>query len=295
MNARLVGCVAACALIGVTAGCDDQFPDPLERSTIRGKVTYEGTAHENFSRPAVQVMAFYTFPPATTPNSLHVTEDLEGLADGGVSYELREVVPFDYYILGQLFDLDDRDDLTVPAGGYPDFCALSATSAPLTVAAFDDVDGIDFTLHDAAGSTDPCASDPSVCPEPGFATLVVNITSAMNPADLSTDDLLLVALFTQFPPNSFPVVSTILPSSQLEFPMTVKYTNVPTDELVLYACLDIGGDNTQSLCGDSDVWTLFDGGSTHAFMSGKVVTFDLDLDDGTSSTTVQDKSELNCE
>jgi hypothetical protein len=265
-------------------GCDNDLPEPDDGGTVRGTVTYDGDAQSDLIEPAVRVVAVYTFPPtdleAMPPHGLVQIENPDLSAP--LPYELRHLAPGPYYILGQLFDMQDPDSLTTPAGAYPDFCVpFQVDGGNVEVQPDAAVDGIDITLYDAAGQTDPCtAASAEVCPAAGAATLDFEVRSA---SEVGADDILVVALFASNPPTGAPTRFKLFTPGQFSFPHRVLDNAVPPGDHVVAVCHDRGGDDVLGGgCGEEDASLVWNDGEAIAMDADMIYRTGVDLDTAAS-------------
>ena len=272
------------------AACDPELPDDEPTGSVRGSVTYDGTAHEAFARPALSVAAFFAWPPQAPPNSMVMIETDE--LPGTVDYELRDLAPHDYFVVAQVIDLDDQGAVSVPTGSFPNFCALTEADGTVTVRESDAVESVDITVYDSAGADDPCGADTTSCPGDGQATMRLTLNADVSNAPIESADVVSVGLFETWPPNAPPVVFSLVTSDNIEFPLSVVVTTVPAGDLYAYACLDRGGDNSFETCSD-DPWAVQGGGTPVTFDAGKIVTLEFDLDAGSSASPVVEDA-LDC-
>jgi hypothetical protein len=150
------------SLVPLVLACSSDIPAEPEGARIAGHIRYDGDAHRALGRPALQIMACIDFPPTRTPHGLLVVD--KPTFPGTVDYELTFIPSQTYKVAAQLIDLDSpgAGSETLPAGGYPNLCALLAPDAVGTVTVTDDVaaDNVDIQLYDGGGLADPCFETP---------------------------------------------------------------------------------------------------------------------------------------
>jgi hypothetical protein len=266
-------------------GCTD-IPAATVGGRILGTISYQGTAHLSMKRPAVRVMAVVDFPPSSGPLGFQIIEQGEQVNfPVQVSYELLGIVPYQYKVVAQLVDLANPDAAAtqLPLGGYPSFCALLAPDQGWVVVSKDAaITGADFVLYENAGTTDPCNTSTSVCPQGGKATLALVVQSSRTP---TVADRLITALFATFP-STAPASTSVVSGEALAFPQTVLDNSIPPGNYAaLYVCFDVGGNSGTGLCTDEDAYVLDMPASGIVFSANQILTLVVDLD--THSLTVQ--------
>ena len=266
-------------------GCTD-IPAATVGGRILGKISYQGTAHQTMKRPAVRVMVVVDFPPSSGPLGFQIIERGEQPNfPAQVSYELLGIVPYQYKVVAQLVDLAEPEAAAtqLPLGGYPNFCALLAPDQGWVVVRDDaPVTGADFSLYDNAGTTDPCNTSTSVCPQAGRATMNLVVQSARTPVSV---DRVIVALFANFP-STATTSTRLVPGDQLAFPQTILDDSIPPGSYAaLYVCFDVGGNSGTGLCTGEDAYVLDVPPSPIVFPADKIVNLVADLD--AHSVTVQ--------
>jgi len=258
--------------------CTD-IPEAPTGGCILGKISYQGSAHLAMKRPAVRVMVVVDFPPSAGPLGFQIIERGEQPNfPVQVSYELKGIVPYQYKVVAQLIDLANPDAAAtqLPLGGYPNFCALLAPDRGwIAVSKVAAVTGADFSLYDNAGTTDPCNTSTTVCPQAGKATMNLVVQSSKA---IASADRLIAALFATFPSTTTTSTSAI-PGSQLAFPYTILNNSIPPATYsALYVCFDVGGNSGTGLCTDEDAFVLDVPPSGIVFPADKIVNLLADLD-----------------
>lgn len=273
--------VAACGILG----CGTEIPEAPKGERVSGTLSYAGTAAATMGRPLARVMMFIDFPPSGSPHAMLSIERPD--FSKPVPYVLDWVTPASYKVLAQLIDLDspNTDITTLPAGGYPNFCALSSpTQGFVAIQSHAPVQNVDVTLYDLAGQTDPCNVPTSICPTPGKASLSLIVRSSRLP---TSADSLVFALFSTFPSFS-PASSRKVTGDQLSFPATIVDNKlVPGTYSALYACLDVGSNSGMGLCSAEDAYVL-DAATTIALVAGKITNVVADLDSEKITVTGMD-------
>jgi|GEM_PF-5542576 len=281
---QIVALMAAAVVSFGATGCDDDIIEPAAGLRVSGTVFYEGAGFDNFAEPAMQVAVFSAFPPISVPHGFIVVENPEFTA-AGISYEVTGVPAWDggYQVIGQIVDQTNLADMSGPTGAFPDFCQLSAAEGGLvTVAEDEPTTGIDITLFDSGGATDPCANNTDACPgSAGQASLVVDLTSEVDPGTFTDTDTVFIGLFATFPgpPSAFRIV----PRADIEFPLQVILNETVPDDYVVFACYDRMGDNLMD-CGDGegDVAAFYDSQTPVTLAADTITTLGLDIDSGDS-------------
>jgi len=274
------------------AACDSELPEPPPGGRITGTVRYVGDAHRDLHRPGLQVAAFATFPPSGPPHAIAVLEPDDGDLTA-VPYELANLAPFDgYRVFARVAELEDPTGgpMDLPLGGYPSFCALTRPEGRVTVTVDGPTAGIDIDVYDDGGLDDPCnVPTDDVCPQPGFATLNVEIRSTRTATDA---DALLVALFDVFPSMS-PAIAFLIPGGEVSFPEIVRHNAVPPASYpAFYTCLDVGMNNLASLCGSEDAFVLRT--DPIDFPADQIVSLTADLDAGSLAVSVDPPATFGC-
>jgi hypothetical protein len=284
---------AAPLLLAVCCACASEYPPPAADTGVRGLVSYGGTAGADYVAPGVQVAAFPTFPPSGPPFALDTVED-PVFDRGPVAYELLHLPARRYYVVAQFVDLRAEMDLSAPAGSHPDACALEASTGSIEVRAGEVTSGIDIVIHDGAGSSDPCHAAASVCPRPGKSSLVLEVSAALAPEDVTSDDQLVLGLFAAWPPTGPPVWFRLL-TSGIVFPVQSIGNDLTPGQYAVYACLDRGKNHLTQVCGDEDSWVVHGAGALVDFPADRIVRIQLDLTAGTSTApTVEDPAQHGC-
>jgi hypothetical protein len=294
-RSRYLALSALAALLVGGPACDDDRPSVSQGGVIEGRVFYEGQTYPALSRPALQVAAFGTFPPGGPPHAARVIEN-PVFGDDGVPYRLSGLPVYDkFFVVGQIIDLDDPANTTAPAGSYPDFCQLSEPTGTVAVTEDAPTTGIDFTLYGSGGAEDPCAVVTDACPEAGRGSLVIEARANVAAGDIGASDTAVIALFTSFP--GAPALFRVVPSADLEFPLTVILPNVVPNDYVVYVCYDRGGDNSQGLCDETeDTFAFYDMQNKVSFAEATIVQLGLDLETGDSNPAkVTTAAEAGCE
>ncbi|MEM9074920.1 MAG: hypothetical protein AAGE52_40860 [Myxococcota bacterium] len=269
------GLLALCVLAGL--GCDHDLGEDAVGQSIRGTLTYEGTAAQDFEDPAWFVIATTALDPDVVPHALTVirTADLTPTA-----YELRFLPAGRYFLVAQLVDLDDFDPVTAPIGAFPNGCILTSMPEGRSLEITEDVDrdAVDMIVRDGTFA-DPCFRDDvdvtlDPCPNAGRMAVSLRLESSEAPA---AGDRIVLALAPSFPPAEDETRSV---RSDLAFPFLAGFNEQEPGDYVVYACLDRGSDAPDGLCGDGDLLAMSD---AITFAGDFVHEVTVDLDAGTVS------------
>jgi hypothetical protein len=291
-RAALLPWLVMAALAG---GCSTQLPEPPAGLVIRGEVRYQGQAHLGYTRPAIQVLAFARLPASaddrTRPHALVVLEPAS--YDAPIAYVLGPLPPFRYKVLARVFDLANLDIhyTQLPSGGYPDACkVLEGPTGNVEVTEAAPTTGIDITMYDRGGTTDPCNMQATeVCPQPGTGSLVARLLLDRPIAQVVAPDKLLFAVLknaTDLLPVRFRLLEAPDVAQAGGFPYRVVFNNVPPDSYLAYGCYDVGGDNiTSGACGPMDFATPYMNMGRLDIAAGTITTIELDLGRNTSALT----------
>jgi hypothetical protein len=276
----------------VLLGCQTELPVPPAGRAIRGQVRYEG--HVSFEHPALQVAALALVPPPGRPHAATFIDR----PTFPVAYELRNLPPWKYKVVARLFDTKHMmADDKLPTGGFPDFCSfVGAPEGNVPVLEDLPTTGIDLTLYDGGGATDPCNQGDDVCPKPASGTLEAVLELARAPADIKAPDQLVFAVVddpTKIPPTRF----RLLPASTIAskgFPYTIVINDVPPGSYNVYACYDVGG-NSLTGCGPEDFSLVYMDSARLPVEAAKVTTIRMSLDRGTSELMkIDDPASRGC-
>ena len=289
------------ALVGTALtliGCVDDLPLEPEGGRITGHVVYAGDAHTSYRAPALEIAAFIQLGalavPIGPPHSLVTVVDPDFGDPAGVAYELRGLPAYGYFVVAQLRDLEDERDVTAPAGGFPDICAVAGRDVG-NARVTDDVPAIDidFVLYDDGGAADPCRADQPPTdepptdeppPEPDFcvpgdrAGLALRVNASDGITAMGAGDQLIVGLFDSWPAVGPPGAFRVLPGDEAQLPALVTFDDLMPGDFVVYACLDRGRDNLLG-CDDpaEDSFSLHGDGVPVELPAGRVVSVELVL------------------
>jgi hypothetical protein len=151
--------------------------------------------------------------------------------------------------------------------------------------------GVTFTIHDLAGTSDPCTQNQ--CHKPGMATMRVVVKSS-RPA--AARDRLRVVLF-QSESETQPASLRILEGAKFTFPTVVTDNQLTPGRYALAtACLDIGADSGTGRCTDEDFEAVYSAPqSPIEFPADRIVNLTADLDAKTFTFDgVEDSTEREC-
>lgn len=275
--AALWVCLLACVLACVSA-CGDDLPEPATTGTVSGTIRYGGTAHLAFTKPTLSVSAFAAWPPDSAPYAL-VELDASKIQDG-IAYTLTGLPDFQYHLVAVLFDGAKTLGATDPTGAFPNACALAPNQPPpVVIAQQNTLQAIDVTVYDTGGSADPCfsANTDKVCPEDGAASLLLTVTTGVDPSTLTADDAFIYGLFSAWPPRGAPTAFKLLASADILPTIELTDLAVPPGDHFVYVCVDKGGDDLMGVCGDEDLWMVFSTSAPLTLTAGQIQPLALDL------------------
>ncbi len=290
--------IAAFSVLAASAasanGCSNDLPEPAAGGVIQGTLDFAGTVPEAFAVPAVLVGAFRDFPPTAPSVSLLVLEEPDFSA-GPMDYELRSVPAGDYFVLAQLKDLEEEAQADDPLGGFPTSCALTDSEiGPVTVTDDAPTTGIDVTLYEQGGATDPCLALTDVCPTEGNATLELDLVKADPPGP---GDVMVVALFNVSPPEGLPAEFRQFTGDALNFPVTFVANDLEPGGWAITVCYDVGGGDLFNDCaGEGDIAEAVDEGALIDLQAGDIINVEFDFDSRTNTAPASvDPASVPCE
>ena len=266
-------CLMACV-----SGCGDDLPEATATGAISGTVRYGGTAHLAFVTPTLSVSAFAAWPPDSAPYAL-VELDASKIQDG-IAYTLTGLPDFQYHLVAVLFDGAKTLGAADPTGAFPNACALAPNQpSPVVISGQNTLSAIDVTVYDTGGSADPCftANAGDVCPEDGAASLLLTITTGVDPSTITADDAFIYGLFSAWPPRGAPTAFKLLGSADILPTIELTDLAVPPGDHFVYVCVDKGGDDLMGVCGDEDVWMVFSTSAPLTLVAGQIQPLALDL------------------
>jgi hypothetical protein len=226
------------------------------------------------------VVALAVVPPPGRPHAVAFVERPDFSAP--LPYQLSNLPPFRYKVVARLSDAaaPGQDANTLPTGAYPDFCSLvSMPTGNVAVTDSAPTTGIDVTIYDGGGTTDPCSTPaPSndVCPEANAGTLITDVLLNRPASMIQAPDQLIFAMLTD--PAAFPTRLRVVPAKDLAagFPQRIVFRDVPADNYLVYSCYDVGG-NSLLGCGAEDFAFSYMTMQKLAVAAGKITTVELDL------------------
>ncbi len=271
----------------VAAGCSTELEDPPAGGRITGTIFYSGDFHASLVRPALQIAVVPTVPDPEHPVRPHGLAVIESRQLAAVPYDIPSLLPFRYRVVARMIDLTNPalSEHELPSGGYPDLCTfLDALDNNVEVTAGAPTFGVDVTLYDKGGTTDPCFNTaPDVCPKAGAGTLEVLLELNRDKSQVRAPDQLVFAMLKdpmEFPPTRFRILSAAV-LARMGFPYTLVINDVPPEGYIVYACYDVGG-NSITGCGPEDFVSEYMKRAKLTVPAGKVTTIRLGLDGGSS-------------
>jgi hypothetical protein len=282
--------LAAAVALAVGATCQTELPSPPAGRRVSGLIRYQGAFHHTLVRPALQIALLTSVPDPNRPQRPHGLAVIETRDLEAVFYQLENIPPFRYRLVARVIDLaqPELSEHVLPSGGYPDLCTfLDAAEGNVAVNEETPTSGVNFTLYDSGGTTDPCFTNPVVggaCPKAGAGTLEVVLELARPPSEVRAPDQLIFAMLkepTEFPPTRFRLLSAQDLVAKGGFPYTLVINDVPPESYIVYACYDVGGNNIAG-CGPMDFVSEYMKRAKLAVAAGKITTVRLGLDDGSS-------------
>jgi hypothetical protein len=297
MSARLRQSAASLLALALL-GCENHLPDPPVGGMIRGQLRYGGVAHQQFTRPAVQIAALAMLPPPSgaRPHGLQVIENPD--FSRPIDYQLANLPEFSYKVVALIADVADpqADQSKLPTGAYPNMCALvTSPQANVPVSATGPTTNIDISVYDSGGAQDPCNKPKdNACPVAGASSLVMVLSLARGQELIVKPDQLIVAVLTD--PMAFPTRFKLLPANELAsgFPYAMIFNDLPAGEYIVYACYDVNGDNLLG-CGPQDFSANYMGGAKLNVPAGKIIQVHMDLDtQATGLDSIEEPAARGC-